>query len=190
MVLALPACDNGLQPVDDPAGTDAPWQEDVAAEDLWALAPAEARCEAYTDPDGVVWPIPGATSYFAGDYQVGEDGNVRGKERWLLASNQAWRDEGEGDCMVTWAVTGTVGDPSCNSCDYSMSVQAQVIDGETDCPRGLIVGEETWAVDYDVSLLPDGRAQFRYLDSGNLLGEGYWEGARVTYLTESRCMWF
>jgi hypothetical protein len=90
------------------------------------------------------------------------------------------------DCVIVWALTGTVGAPgACADCDYSLEVDATLDAAATDCPTDRIgdVSPDTWSTTYDVKLNPDGTTEVSFSQSGNPLGAWYWAGDRVTYVT-------
>ncbi len=200
LVVAL-ACEpiNGLEGTGPGGGEngggvdpeDIPWEEDSDGTEIWEEAFAWEPCASYVDPDGIAWPVPGATRFFAGDYDVNlEAGTFSGKEYWLLVANEHWKDTGEDDCQVVWTIEGDIGEPGCNACDFSTTVVANMNQAQSDCPNGLQSLESDWEASYDVIRLGDGSATLRFLESGNEIGDGWWSGDRVAWISEPACMWF
>ncbi len=154
------------------------------------LSPMPA-CDTVTNSNNEEQPIPGATSYFLGDYTIsGTD--VSGTETWALISNPTWEatDEG-GDCEVVWNVVGSTNDPqSCAACDLGVSIAATVDQGATTCPQGLWVDESEFQVSYDILRSGDGSATWYFASSGNTLGTGSHSGDNVSFVTDAECMFF
>jgi len=135
-------------------------------------------------------PIPGATSYFLGDFSISNK-VVTGTERWALLANDAWKRTGSDDCVATWSVSGTAAEPTatCGSCDYSLDITASLDVSLTTCPKELWEGDEQFAVTYNVKLI-DGSSIFYFASSGNELATGTGSAAGASYLTESTCVFF
>lgn len=150
-------------------------------------AAADPGCE---DFEGT--PIAGATGYFYGQFVTTADPDVwAGQEQWILFSNQAWRDVGEDDCVITWSTTATRTDGAgtCSTCDYGLTVQASIDIANTSCPEGLWEGEETFQVVYGVAV-DGGTATYYYASSGNFLGTGHAADGGSNYLSDGSCLYF
>ncbi len=201
LLLLAAACEqNGLQGIDDtarddtgtPDDTDVPWQQGSDGEEIWELTYEHEPCKEYIDSaDGMAYQIPGATRFFAGDYSLDEeDLTVSGKEYLLLVANPGWKDAGEDDCQVVWAISGTLEEGACPGCDYSFHLTAELNDSQSNCPAGFQDLESHFEVSYDVSLLSSGDSEFRFLDSGNLFGAGWWADERAAWISDPACYWF
>jgi hypothetical protein len=168
---------------DADADSDSDADSDVSAP--WEGLSADPGCEEVTGQ-----PVPGATSYFWGDFST-NGSTVSGEEGWTLLSNQAWRDNGGEDCVVVWSAAGGQASPTsgCPSCDYSFGLYMSIDLSKTTCPEGLYEGDESFATTYDVAI--DGSSTtYSFGTSGNSLGQGETDGTRSTYLAESTCKYF
>jgi hypothetical protein len=170
---------------DADADADSDSDADTDVSDPWEGLSADPDCEEVTGQ-----PVPGATSYFWGDFTLtGEV--VKGEEGWTLLSNQAWRDEGGADCVVIWSAAGGKASPSeaCPTCDYSFGLFMSIDKSKTTCPEGLYKGDESFAITYNVAN-DGGETTYSVASSGDSLGTGETDGTRSTYLAESTCKYF
>ncbi len=172
---------------DTDADTDSDTDADIA--DPTAGLTADPACEGLSGQS-----ISGATGYFAGDFTgdlTAESGPVTGQEYWVILANSTWVGSGGSDCRVTWTMTGTHGAPtgSCGSCDYSLSLSAELDTSLTDCPAGIYQGSESFTTTYNVKVT-DGATTFSFAGSGSTLGVGQTDGSRATYLADGECLWF
>jgi hypothetical protein len=143
-----------------------------------------------TDYDGI--PVAGATSYFYGQFvATGTDDVWEGEEQWILLANDAWREAGEDDCVITWNVTAQRTDEAgtCGDCTYGLSLSTNIDIARTSCPEGLYEGEESFSVVYGVRVSGE-TATFVYAQSGNPLGTGYATDGASNYLSEGACTYF
>ncbi|MCK6504541.1 hypothetical protein L6R53_14245 [Myxococcota bacterium] len=156
-----------------------------AGPEVWDLVNPDL-CDAVEGFEGV----PGAASYFVGEYWP-PGAPTAGVETWALYANPAWEAEGGADCRVVWNMTSTpTGTGACGSCDYGIAVSASLDTAATTCPEGLYAGDETWSAAYDVDEGSDGCSRFYFAGSGELIGTGYLLGAEVSFITEDSCAWF
>ncbi|MFT5582437.1 MAG: hypothetical protein ACI9VR_000013 [Cognaticolwellia sp.] len=168
---------------DSDSDSDSDTDTDISAP--WEGLSADPNCEEVTGQ-----AVPGATSYFWGDFNITGD-IVKGDEGWTLLSNQAWRDEGGSDCVVVWSAAGGKASPSsaCPTCDYSFGLFMSIDESQTTCPEGLYSGDESFAITYNIAV--DGRTtDYSFASSGDALGVGETDGTRSTYLAESTCKYF
>ena len=136
----------------------------------------------------------GADSYFIGEYTI--SGNqVMGTERWLLHANaklmasKLWK--AGSDCEVRWMMRGVTTSPQhCGDCDLGLDVSATADVTGSTCPEDMVKREKSFQVRYDVRRSPDGVAWFYFANSGKVLGQGYHQGDRVSFLTQHQCKWF
>lgn len=144
--------------------------------------------EGCEDVDGTA--IPGAVSFFVGEYERG-DGSWSGAERWLLFANDAWKAAGEDDCVVRWTTTASEAAPTtCATCDLALAVGATIDESATTCPDGLWDSptERNWTATYEIRI--EGDQSTWYYDSGTSLGEGAAVDGAVNFVTEKDCVWF
>lgn len=133
---------------------------------------------------------PGADAYFVGAYESGSDGWT-GTELWLLYANQAWKDAGGSDCVVTWGASATEGSPTaCANCDFSLAVVATLDESETTCDKGLWEDELNWSVGYDVKINDDGTSTWYFGKSGSEFASGYSDSNSLNFATSHSCTWF
>jgi hypothetical protein len=133
--------------------------------------------------------VAGAVAWYWGEYLI--DGtSYDGEERLIYYANQAWRDEGGGDCEVVWQTTGVDTNPgACGTCDIGMSVSAVLDVGQSSCPDGLMA-DTTWSEDYGLSRSEGGTVEWFFAGSGNPFGSGYHSDDALNYLSEKTCVWF
>ncbi|MEL6341774.1 MAG: hypothetical protein AAFV53_01480 [Myxococcota bacterium] len=185
MLVLLIGCDSdGKDDTGSSTGSDELSAADEAIPDPDAGTALDPGCE---DVEGQ--PVPGATSFFIGDFVI-TDGAVEGQEQWLLYANEAWVDVGGEDCRIIWNVTGTQedSDSSCGACAYALALNMAVDTVASNCPTELYEGEEAFSVSYNVQVSGD-TATFYYA-SGNTLGVGGSGDRRVTYTSDSTCKYF
>ncbi len=145
-----------------------------------------SHCDAVPGFEGV----SGAASYFVGEYRP-SGGPTQGKETWALYANPAWEAAGGADCIVVWSVTASsTGTGSCGSCDFGISVQAQLDKTASTCAEDLYEGDETFEVDYAVDEREDGTAEWYFASSGTRIGSGLVETGGVSFITDPSCTWF
>ena len=206
---ALLACFGARQRVDDTEDTRVEADADTDADsdsDSDADSDADSDSDADTDPISDPWEglsadsgcdevsgqeVPGATSYFWGDFELGGDQSVSGSEGWLLLANTGWIANGGSDCQVVWNATGTQGDATamCASCDYSLSLSMQVDAAATTCPEGIYEGDESFSVTYNVDADGD-QTTYYFASSGGTLGAGQTDEVRTTYTSASKCVYW
>lgn len=148
-------------------------------------------CQTVTSSDGEELPVPGAVSYFYGEYaeSSAEPGVWLGSERWVLFANDRWQELGEGDCEVVWLTRATESEAAaCGACDLTLEVEASLDGVATTCPDGLYEGEEQWSITYGVARR-DGQSEW-YFASGSRLGSGGATDSAVNFLTDKTCTWF
>ena len=151
-------------------------------------------CEDWTDPDGTTYEIPGATSWFIGEFGVDGD-KVEGFEYWVLYPNQTWAAaDSTTDCQVAWYATGEVVDGACGGCDYRLDLHMSLEIPATNCPDDFVdsvkVDAESFDVQYDVRISGD-TARFSFSGSGNDLGTGpATSDTAFAYVTDRTCKWF
>ncbi len=148
----------------------------------------DSDCESVLDAD-----VPGATSYFVGDFDISGD-TVTGMEYWILFANTPWQELDGEDCQVQWQVEGSKGEAiACSACQYSLNLNMEVDRTTSTCPEGLTPSETdvdaSFSVSYDVFISENNETTF-YFDSGNLLGAGYTRQGRLTYISQGTCKWF
>ncbi|TNE92301.1 MAG: hypothetical protein EP330_02240 [Deltaproteobacteria bacterium] len=141
-------------------------------------------------------PVPGATTYFMGEYAIDAD-VVTGYEEWVLFANDAWEDPTIArpgwDCAIRWDVFGTVSEPTdCVGCTHQLSLSFTWNEDESDCQPDLQALEgpdnEGGAV-YYVQAGNDGYARYEF-SSGTFLGDGVLTSTRGAYQSEQRCAFF
>lgn len=132
--------------------------------------------------------LPGANSYFWGEYEGSSAEGWFGTEKFYVFANDTLKDAGGEDCEVTWVVTaGQVAPGSCSGCEVALDVSA-TLDSST-CGDGM-ADEASFTITYAVDQLSDGTARWFFDSSGNELGQGYWNGNGMNYLTDPSCRWF
>lgn len=213
LALGWLACFGGRQLVDDSQPTEADADTDTDTDvdsDADGDSDADADTDADADADPVSDPwegltadpgcdevsgqeVPGATSYFWGDFDIGASAGsaVTGVEAWVLLANKGWIANSGSDCEIHWNTTGTRGDPTarCPSCEYSLSLEMQVDESATTCPSGIYQGDETFSVTYNVDV-EGTETTYYFASSGGTLGTGNTNGARTTYTTEADCVYW
>jgi len=159
----------------------------------------DIKSDMVTGPDGCETideiPHPGAASYFYGELEpiTTDDGpQWRGTEEWILFANDAWRETGVSDCVVTWILQAEEVDTGqCGACDVSLAVVATIDTANTSCPEGLWETSFNYSVQYDVRLDPNTEtSQWFFAESGAAMGVGSYAGVAMNYLTERSCVWF
>jgi len=179
----------------DGSGGEGTGDDGATVDDLVDLKSAlDASASGCQDVDGT--PHPGAASYFYGELEPtesedGEGPQWRGTEEWILFANDAWRDTGVSDCVVTWSVQAEeVAPGACAACDVSVAVAATVDIANTSCPEGLWEGVENYAETYDIRLDTDGTSTWFFGGSGTMMGTGSYVDFAMNYVTERSCVWF
>jgi hypothetical protein len=167
----------------------------LAAEDPFAglTEHLEAgRCEKDT---------PGADGWFVGDYQIAEDGTMKGVERLLLVPNKAWAAQKVEACEIRWNLTGRLAAPGkCSSCEMSLEVVAKADLEASTCPQELLTGRKSqhngqlvggeasdFTQHYDVDVDDEGRASVRFAKSGREVGQGLYLGGRLSWVSGHQC---
>lgn len=129
----------------------------------------------------------GANSYFWGVFEGTPEEGWEGEERWYLFANDTAKDGGFNDCEVVWAVAASPTSPSgCPTCEQGVALSASLRDNT--CSSDLQV-DQSYSVDYAVDLAESGDSTW-YFASGKELGNGYWNGGAMSYLTDASCRWF
>jgi hypothetical protein len=197
LVLSCTADDTGV--LKDTAGTTSEVDtgtecvsdvEDDLADPYLPTVGQEGACD-----DALYWDkVPGAVSFFLGDFTVDSCGDVSGEEAWVLFPNAKWQEVGGESCVVVWNVAGLLGGPlqeGSIALQLSLTVDTMATDCEpNDDGVPVYVGETSVTVDYDVQMNADGTAVFRYPDSGVQLGEGSWNAGHLTYTSNHGCKFF
>jgi hypothetical protein len=157
---------------------------------------ANPNCDHFTDTDGTEYDVPGATSYFAGQYTISGD-SVRGWEWQILFANDSWKEtSGAADCQIAWFVSGSVvaAGSECPDCDFGIDADARMDMSETNCLEEYVdsVREDadSMHLQYDVNTLGSHNATFYFAGSGNELANGPVDGDVYTWVTDSACKWF
>ena len=134
---------------------------------------------------------PGATSTFVGVYGPSGEGWA-GVEAWMMYATPAWIAAGGSDCQVVWNVQADEGSPTtCGTCDLGLSVTASLDQAATTCPEDLWLGDESFAVDYDVAIDESSSTTVWYWgSSGAEFAAGYADGANLSFRTDEACLWF
>jgi hypothetical protein len=210
MVVGL-GCSKDLTGVTD-ADADADADSDADSDaDADADADSDADADADADAD---WPypepmdgltadpgcddfegveIPGATSYFVGDFEfVGDDlDGVVGTEAWVLLANPTWEELGAIDCTIYWSVVGTR-NPGDGEPVFDLDLHMTIDTGTSVCDPVLLaqVAADSGEFDaaYSAAISGDGSATTQVLST--LTGHGYGTDTRLTYVTDSACKWF
>ena len=147
-------------------------------------------CQQVEGSDGELYDVPGAVSYFYGEYYQTEDGSGwAGEERWLLFANDRWQELGEDDCQIVWTMGATVSGDVTPGGQVSLQVSADIRGSETTCPEGLYEGEESWTASYSVEI-DDGGNSFWYYNGADEFGSGGSTPVAMNFLTEKACTWF
>ncbi len=132
--------------------------------------------------------LPGANSYFWGEYEGNEAEGWFGTEKFYVFVNDTLAEDGATDCEVTWVVTGGYTAPAaCSGCEVGMDVTA-TLDSST-CEQGM-ADDANFSVTYSVDQISGGDARWFFGSSGTELGTGYWNEKGMNYLTEPSCRWF
>jgi len=163
---------------------------------------AHPGCESFNGD-----PSPGATSYFVGDFFLGNDNAITGSDYWFLYANSALEAADGTNCLVVWSVSG-YRQENCASedndvvyevvepdgqitahfeCDYRLEISGAIDNAATTCDPSLYIGNENYGVAYDV-LESEGRTTF-FFASGTRLGSGEANGSRITYTSDYSCTW-
>lgn len=164
---------------DADADTDTDADTDAALPDPFGWLTYDPACDDFEGTE-----VPGATSYFVGEFALG--GEPSGEETWVLLMNDTAQDAGLVDCTVVWNVTGSVtGSDLTQPFDLAIGAALQT----ADCPETLYEGEEAYSVTYRFE--PDGdRVDVSFKTSGSHLGSGYTNGVDFNYATPGSCMYF
>jgi hypothetical protein len=135
--------------------------------------------------------VPGALSTFVGAYRDNGSGSWVGGERWVMHANQAWREAGVDDCVITWTMAAIETSPpgTCSGCDLGLDVLATLDQATTDCPEGLWEDDRSWAASYGVRR-SGAEATWVHGSSGNPLGVGAVDGDSMDFTSASACIWF
>jgi hypothetical protein len=132
--------------------------------------------------------LPGANSYYWGEYAGNADDGWSGQESFYVFMNDTSKSQGDADCIATWDVVATASNVGkCPTCDVALSVSAKI--ASDTCPDGLS-GDTTFSTEYSVDLADDGSATWYFSSSGTYIGAGYWNKGGMNYLTDSSCRWF
>ena len=144
-----------------------------------------------SDCDGVGGQdVPGAKRVFVGTYQDDGNGRWSGGERMVLFANEAWRDYGQDDCMVSWlAQASEAASPdSCPSCDIGLDVSFTLDLDTTDCPEGLYEDQTSYTESYGVRR-GGGTATWFFAASGNEFATGTDTGSRIEFVMDGGCVY-
>jgi hypothetical protein len=135
--------------------------------------------------------VPGAASYFVGDYVGNATDGWTGTEEWWLWANGAWKERGGEDCVVVWNVDATPADPgACGACETGLAIDAAIDATRTTCPTPLWEGLEYWSESYAMDQLPDGAARWYFAETGTPLGDGWWTESTANWISDRACTWF
>lgn len=147
-------------------------------------------CQEVESSDGEMLPVPGAVSYFYGEYYLSETGEGwQGEERWLLFANERWQELGEDDCEVVWTMTAALNGDVEPGGQVALSVSADIRGSETTCPEGLYAGDETWSTSYSIEIDDEGRS-FWYFNGADAFATGGSTSTAMNFITEKACTWF
>ncbi len=150
-----------------------------------------SNCEGYTDEEGDFYPVPGAKTYFVGTYADNGDGTWSGYEQWVLFANERWQEVGEDDCTVTWRAVATEREDAgaCSVCNLGLDVALTIDRSNTDCPDGLVEGEENQTTSYGV-FRSGSEAVWFFAGSGTEFGAGDASSSVIEFVTEPDCKYF
>ncbi len=197
LALTLLACFDGGKSGDTAGGTDSDAATQPSPEALDELDLSDtlqedaAGCQ---DHEGIA--VTGAAGYFV-DVLVLRDRTVgartwQGTERWILYANDAWKDVGNQDCVVTWALQGTETDRgACSTCDYGIEITAALDSAQSTCPLDLVEGDESATFRYAVDAAEDHTARVYFGTSGNAVSErAVWNDSGLGLVSARSCKWF
>lgn len=147
-------------------------------------------CQQVEGSDGEMYDVPGAVSYFYGEYYQTEDGSGwAGKESWLLYANDRWQELGEDDCQIVWTMGADLSGDLEPGGQVSLQVRADIRGSETTCPEGLYEGEESWTASYSIEINDNGDS-FWYYNGADQFATGGSSGVALNFLTDKACTWF
>lgn len=147
-------------------------------------------CEGYNDSDGVFHEIPGAVSYFYGEYADEGGGSWSGEEVWYLFANPAWVETGEDDCEAHYAAEASETTASaCPSCDVALAVTLTLDVTLSTCPEDLIADTDG-SVTYGVKRSGSDGTTWYFGSSGDELGTGYYNDSAMNFITSKACKYF
>lgn len=134
-------------------------------------------------------PAIGATTWFAGEFEVGDDA-VSGLEAWALLPNESWQIAALAeDCVVMWRVTGTGED--CIDCTYRMSLDYVLDPAISTCLADFVDAQDpSFTAEFDVQVSPSGDARLTFATSGRVVGTGTQTDGVLTWRSISQCNFF
>jgi hypothetical protein len=153
---------------------------------------ADPNCESFTNEDGEVFFLEGATRYLVVDFDLKGD-SLSGTLQYMLFANQEWKDYGEDDCQVQWIASGSVGDEpgACAACDQRLDVNYAIDMTQTGCPSEFYEGLEQASESYDILRRDNDAASIYWSGSGNLFTDNAWATQkRVWGHSDPACAWF
>jgi hypothetical protein len=154
---------------------------------------ADPDCESFTDSEGEVFYIEGATRYLVVDFNISGD-DISGTLQYMLFANQEWKDYGQDDCQVQWTAAGKISEDTdaCGACDQHLDVDYALDMSNTDCPADFYEGLEQASESYDVLLRDDDNgASIYWSGSGNLFTDNAWATKkRIWGHSDPACSWF
>ncbi len=135
--------------------------------------------------------VPGADSYFHGEFKVAGE-SATGSETWWLHANEAWTARGGSSCTIRWSVRGIKTEQgACRDCDFGLQLTASPEVGASGCPEDLLKREaKPQDLHYDIKLSSNGDAYVYFAKSGKLLGQGFHKDGTIVYRTQHQCKWF
>lgn len=171
---------------DADADSDTDADADVLPEVRDAMVRDAASCEELAGH-----PVDGAREYFWGEYQRTAGAAWTGTEAIYYFANATWVANGGADCAIVWNMTATEADPgACTTCALGLSVSATLDTTQTTCPSAMWSGDETFVEGYAIDQAADGTATWRFAESNNEFGAGYWVDGAASFLSDSSCVWF
>jgi hypothetical protein len=153
------------------------------------LAGIDHQCEDQPqyNPD-----VPTATIWYVGDLEIDDCGDITGTEIAYLYPNPRWEELDGFACVVTWNLTGSVGD-AFNVGNYGLQLEASVDPFNSTCPEDdneltFYSGFEFMNLNYDVVESGDGTLSVHF-GEGQRAGEevalGHFNANHITYRTSS-----
>ena len=194
-LLSLTACSGAKDDTDTEASEDSADTGGDTGAGTDPAADTDVRNDMQDDADGCQDyegnAVPGAASYFVGDYVGSEADGWTGTEEWWLWANGAWKERGGDDCVVVWNVDATPSDVgACGACEVGLDIAAAIDASRTTCPTALWEGLENWSEAYAMDQLPDGAARWYFAESGTPLGDGWWTDTTANWISDRSCTWF
>jgi hypothetical protein len=195
--VALFACGGGEKdnsgtntPGDDDDDSGCPVTEPDNLPDLTLeLSGIDHQCE---DQPQYIPDVPTATTWYIGDLEIDDCGEVTGTEIAYLYPNPKWEELDGFACIVTWDITGSIVD-AFNVGTYGLQLEATVDPFNSTCPEDdneltFYSGFEFMNLNYDVSESSDGTLTLHFGEGqrvGEEVAQGHFNANHVTYRTSS-----